>query len=573
MRYLLAPLSLALLLVACGQGEPLTPPNATLPDGGRYRGEVVNGLLQGPGRLDYRNGSWYAGQFKDGQAHGAGEWQGAHGEHYLGEFRLGEFDGQGSLSRKDGSQYQGHFKQGQMDGEGHFQQGKMSYRGAFKADQYHGLGSLELADGGSYNGQFERGEPHGQGVRKDADGNLFSGNFKLGVLEGEGSYLGADGEQYLGGFKRDSFDGKGRYTSSDGDVWLGQFKRGALTGAGEFIGRDGRHYQGQLRHWRFSGKGQLQLPDGSRFVGEFADDDYHGQGQLTLADGRITGGQWQHGQRVRDERAQHLGDPLELGLLAQGQLLEQALAAIPPSTPAIELYSLTLAGDGSQSVFLREADYANKLFSERFAAHGQISLTNHRDHLTDRPLATRENLRRAVQTLSERSGPEDLVFIYLTSHGSRDHQLSLQQPRLELESLPASELAELLKPLKERNKVVVIAACFAGGFIPPLQDEKTLVMAAARADRVSFGCSDEADFTYFGRALLSEALSETDDLQRAFTLTKAKVAEREKAGDFEASEPQMWAPKGVLAQWRKLRHQQAEQALSAINFEHNKTSP
>lgn len=573
MRSLLSPLCLALLLTACGQGEPLTPANATLPDGGRYRGEVINGLLQGPGRVDYSNGSWYAGQFQDGQAQGAGEWQGVRGEHYLGEFRLGEFDGQGTLSLKDGTRYQGSFKQGRMDGEGHLQQGKLSYRGEFKADQYHGLGSLELPDGGSYNGQFKQGEPQGQGLRKDADGNLFSGNFKHGLLEGEGSYSGVEGEYYSGGFKRDNFDGKGRYESADGDVWLGQFKHGGLTGAGEFNGSGGRHYQGQLRNWRFSGQGQLQLADGSRYVGEFADDDYHGQGQLTQADGSVTGGQWRHGLRVRDEHQQRLGDPLELGLLAQGQLLEHALAAIPPSTPAVELYSLTLAGDGSQSVFLREADYANKLLSERFAAHGQISLVNHREHLTDRPLATRENLRRAVQTLGERSGKEDLIFIYLTSHGSRDHQLSLNQPRLELSDLPAAELAELLKPLKNRNKVVVIAACYAGGFIPPLQDDKTLVMTAARADRVSFGCSDEADFTYFGRALLSEALTETDDLQRAFELTKAKVAEREKAGDFQASEPQLWAPKGVLAQWRKLRHNQAEQALSAIDTPAKTTSP
>jgi hypothetical protein len=569
MRAQLAPLCLALLLSACGQGEPLTPANATLPDGGRYRGEIVDGLLQGPGRLDYRNGSWYTGQFKDGQAQGAGEWQGAHGahgahgDHYLGEFRLGEFDGQGRLSRSDGSLYEGHFKLGQMEGEGHLQQGKLSYRGEFKADQYHGLGRLELADGSSYQGQFKQGQPHGQGVRKDADGNLLSGTFQHGLLDGEGSYNGADGEQYVGGFKRDSFAGKGRYTSPEGDVWLGQFKHGALTGAGEFIGNDGRHYKGQLRNWRFHGQGQLQLADGSRYSGGFADDDYHGTGQLTQVDGSITAGQWQHGQQVRDAQAQRLADPLELGLLKQGALLEQALAAIPQSTPAVELYSLTLAGDGSQGVFLREADYANQLLHERFAAHGQISLTNNREHLTDRPLATRENLRRAVQTLSERSGKEDLVFIYLTSHGSRDHQLSLNQPRMQLGDLSKQELAELLLPLKERNKVVVIAACYSGGFIPPLQDEKTLVMTASRADRVSFGCSDEADFTYFGRAFLSEALNETDDLQRAFELTKRKVAEREKLGDFQASEPQLWAPQGVLAQWHKLRHNQATQALSA----------
>ncbi|MGL4315214.1 MAG: C13 family peptidase, partial [Pseudomonas sp.] len=255
----------------------------------------------------------------------------------------------------------------------------------------------------------------------------------------------------------------------------------------------------------------------------------------------------------------------------QGQLLQQAIATLPPSTPAIELYSLTLAGDGNQSVFLREADYVAKLLGERFGARGNITLSNHRDHLADRPLATRESLTRAVRALAERSGPEDLVFIYLTSHGSRDHQLSLEQPRLQLDNLPAADLASLLQPLKSRYKVLVISACYSGGFIPPLQDDKTLVMTAARADRVSFGCSEENDFTYFGRALFAEALSETDDLQRAFELAKATVAEREKAEDFQPSEPQLWAPKAVLLHWRQLRESQARQALTAAASRDEKT--
>ena len=140
---------------------------------------------------------------------------------------------------------------------------------------------------------------------------------------------------------------------------------------------------------------------------------------------------------------------------------------------------------------------------------------------------------------------------------------SLVQPRLELNDLPASALAEVLKPLQQRHKVVVVSACYAGGFIPPLKDARTLVISAARADRVSFGCSEDADFTYFGRALLSEALNQTDDLQQAFELAKKHIAARELAEGFEPSEPQIWAPKAVLAQWHKLRQQQAEQTLSA----------
>ncbi|HBX56400.1 MAG TPA: peptidase C13 [Pseudomonas sp.] len=559
----LAPLSLALLLAACGDGEPLLPPDAILPDGGRYRGAVVDGLLQGPGRLDYRNGSWFAGSFKDGQLHGAGEWHGAHGEHYVGEFQQGARHGQGTLRQSDGSTYSGGFVDGRFAGEGSLEQQGQVYRGQFKNHAFDGLGTLTNADGSSFQGQFRNGQPDGQGVRRDEYGNQLSGEFNNGQLHGMGSYQGADGELYSGTFHNSLFHGKGRYQSAAGDVWSGQFVDGALSGAGQFQGADGSHYRGQFRDWNYHGAGHLSLADGSVYEGHFAQGEYAGSGSLTRADGSVHSGTWLRGQRLRDEHQRLLPDPLELGLLEQGRLLDAAIAGLPASTPQIELYSLTLAGDGKQSVFLREADYVAQLLDTRFAAHGNITLANHRDHLADRPLATRESLTRAVQALAERSGAEDLIFIYLTSHGSRQHELNLDQPRLQLADLPASELAALLTPLRERHKVLVISACYSGGFIPLLKDDKTLVMTAARADRVSFGCSEENDFTYFGRALFAEALHETDDLQRAFTLATEKVAEREQADGFEASEPQIWAPQAVLTHWRELREQQAKRALSA----------
>jgi hypothetical protein len=105
---------------------------------------------------------------------------------------------------------------------------------------------------------------------------------------------------------------------------------------------------------------------------------------------------------------------------------------------------------------------------------------------------------------------------------------------------------------------VVISACYSGGFIPALKNDKTLLMTAARADRVSFGCSEEADFTYFGRALFAEALQQTGDLQQAFELARAAVAEREQADGFEPSEPQIWAPAAVLEHWNALRQADSE---------------
>jgi len=558
----LAPLALTLMLTACGDGESLLPPDARLPDGGRYRGELVNGLLQGQGRVDYPNGSWYAGQFDKGQWHGQGEWHGSNGEVYRGQFQQGLFDGQGSLTT-NASSYTGGFKQGRRDGEGTLKENGMTYRGEFKADQYSGLGRLEMDDGSSYQGQFAHGKPNGEGQRGDSSGNTFSGHFVNGQLEGNGTFNSADGDIYVGGFKNSQLHGKGRYENADGDVWLGQFKEGALTGKGELIGADGSHYIGFFNDWRFSGQGRLNLSDGSFYIGGFDSDSYAGRGTLVLTDGTVLSGTWINGQRVRDADGKLLPDTLELGLLAQGRLLDDALAAVPASTPAVELYTLTLGGDGKQSVFLRESDYVANMLTTRFGAYGQIRLVNHRDHLVDRPMATRENLRRAAQTLAERSGPEDLIFIYLTSHGTAEHELVLDQPRMELADLPADELATVLAPLKNRDKVIVISSCYSGGFIPALKDERTLIMTASRADRVSFGCSEEANFTYFGDALFAQALNQTDDLEQAFKLAKATVAERELADNFEASEPQIWAPKTVLAHWQLLRKQQARKALQS----------
>lgn len=568
----LAPLALTLLIAGCGDSESLLPPDGLLADGGRYRGDLVNGRLQGEGRIDYPNGSWYAGQFENGLRHGRGEWHASNGDIYKGQFEHGMFQGQGRLTTAGGT-YVGGFKLGRRDGEGTWQEKGVLYRGHFKDGQYDGPGRLEMEDGSQFQGQFAQGKPNGEGVSTDASGNQFSGPFVNGQLQGNGSFASADGDHYIGGFRNNLLDGKGRYENSDGDVWNGQFKEGALTGPGELIGSDGSRYQGQFNNWQFSGEGHLQLADGSHYVGQFANDTYQGPGVLTSADGIELRGVWANGQRIRDAQGKLLPDPLEAGLLAQGPLLDKALAAVPASTSALELYSLVVAGDGKQSVFMREADYVSNLLASRFGASGQISLVNHRDHMEDRPLATRESIDRAARTLAQRSGPEDLIFIYLTSHGTQDHELVLDQPRLSLADLPADALAAALAPLKDRDKIIVISSCYSGGFIPDLKDKRTLVMTASRADRVSFGCSEEADFTYFGDALFARALVETDDLQQAFNEAKAYVAQREIEDDFEASEPQIWAPKGVIARWQLLRKNQAERALNTtLNRKEARTS-
>ena len=51
-----------------------------------------------------------------------------------------------------------------------------------------------------------------------------------------------------------------------------------------------------------------------------------------------------------------------------------------------------------------------------------------------------------------------------------------------------------------RWRVIVVSACYSGTFINALKDPYTMIITASKADKASFGCTDDADMTYFGRA-------------------------------------------------------------------------
>jgi hypothetical protein len=98
--------------------------------------------------------------------------------------------------------------------------------------------------------------------------------------------------------------------------------------------------------------------------------------------------------------------------------------------------------------------------------------------------------------------------------------------------------------------VVVVSACYSGGFIDPLRDDSTLIITAARYDRSSFGCADENDFTYFGRAFFKEALPASRSFQDAFSKADALVAEWERKDQpgQDRSLPQIYSTPTINAQ-------------------------
>lgn len=225
-------------------------------------------------------------------------------------------------------------------------------------------------------------------------------------------------------------------------------------------------------------------------------------------------------------------------------LIEARLQQMPlPVAGQPDLYALAFAGDGSENVFRNEALYFEQLATARYGAGGRsLVLVNHPDSVaaTPLPLATADNLRIALQGIGQLMDPdEDLLLLFITTHGTRAHALSVQLPGYFDTALRPGQLRAMLDESGIRNRLLIVSACFSGGFIPELATPDTLVITAARRDRPSFGCGDSGSATWFGRALLVEGLNRDGGLIDAFEYATRQVARRETAEEVEPSYPQI----------------------------------
>jgi hypothetical protein len=244
------------------------------------------------------------------------------------------------------------------------------------------------------------------------------------------------------------------------------------------------------------------------------------------------------GAALAEERLFHL----------QGQLIERDLATLAPGKAGTaELYFVGFAPDASQDVFLKEMRFVKRLFDERMGTAGRsIALASSHGALDELPIASVTNLGRALAQVGERMNPEeDVLFLYISAHGDREHRLSASQPPLELAQLTPTSLARMLQDTAVRWRVIIVSACYAGGFIEPLRDDNTVIITAASADRTSFGCEVGRDFTYFGEAYFRDALAKTRSLTDAFDLAREIVAKREAEEKLTPSQPQMWKGKAI----------------------------
>lgn len=229
----------------------------------------------------------------------------------------------------------------------------------------------------------------------------------------------------------------------------------------------------------------------------------------------------------------------------QAGLRQKSLEQLKVSEPGhTDIYALTLGSYSHQDVFMRDVKYVDERLKSKLGITNIVSMINNKATVETTPLADATNLKSYLGALSSHfmQPKEDMLLIYLTSHGSAKEGLAVNLGyRFSQLDISPQMLQKMLHDSGIQNRIIIVSACYSGTFVPPLKDEHTIVMTAAADDRMSFGCSDDNDLTYFTRAYFMDALSQTTDLEQAFYIAKYVVEKREAAMGFEEhSNPQIF---------------------------------
>jgi hypothetical protein len=240
----------------------------------------------------------------------------------------------------------------------------------------------------------------------------------------------------------------------------------------------------------------------------------------------------------------------EAALFGQANRIDESMAAIVRgSSSQPQSFFLGFAGVGAEKVFAQEIRLASQVLTDRYDLGARsLSLINDERDLESGPIATVSGFKYALRRLGSRMNLDrDVLFLSISSHGAEDRAIIVSNADLPLQDLTDEDLADALRESGIKWRVIIISACYAGGFIDSLRDPQTIVITAAAADRTSFGCSNDRELTYFGEAFYRDALPTAPSLHDAFDAAKAAIALRERHEHVTPSNPQAYFGRDMQA--------------------------
>jgi hypothetical protein len=225
----------------------------------------------------------------------------------------------------------------------------------------------------------------------------------------------------------------------------------------------------------------------------------------------------------------------------QRSRIDAAIVAMAPQRPGeTDVFFVGVAGFGQERIFAREIALAADVVGRRFAAvRRSLRLVNDQRDLDRWPIATEPGLRHALLGLGQVMGDEDVLFLVFSSHGDRGRGIRISSPGLAPGVIDAASLEGMLDDAGIDWRIVVVSACYSGGFAERLANDRSIVITAAAPDRKSFGCNDSRELTYFGEAFFRDALGLGEQgLREAFTRARDALERKERADGIVPSLPQ-----------------------------------
>jgi hypothetical protein len=254
------------------------------------------------------------------------------------------------------------------------------------------------------------------------------------------------------------------------------------------------------------------------------------------------------------EASYALGPELQRGqsareLLADRRKLDRALGLLLPQRKGVvDAYVVSVALD-SDPVFSREAREAGRVLTRRYDAAGRsITLAGPDGRVAGLPKGSLGSLAVVLARIAEVMDPaEDVLVLYTTSHGAPEG-VAYHDGDTGFGVLSPYRLGSMLSELGIKRRIVLISACYSGVFVPFLATPDTALMTAASADRPSFGCMADNDWTFFGDALVNHALRKPGSLRAAAAEATPTISGWESGYNLQPSQPQVVSGDGV-ARW------------------------
>jgi hypothetical protein len=226
---------------------------------------------------------------------------------------------------------------------------------------------------------------------------------------------------------------------------------------------------------------------------------------------------------------------------ADAQRLRDAVEGLKPQRPGIVDAYVVVASLDADPVFNREAREAGRVLASRFDAVGRTVVLAG-DEGSDEASAptTPDALAEALSGVTGKMNrDEDVLVLYTTSHGSPHAGLNFRDPKRGEAVIAPPQLAAMLDRAQAKNRLIILQACFSGQFVDALKAPRTIVATAASSMKSSFGCSAGNDWTFFGYALVNQAMRQPDTFERQFRRALVTILGWEKKAGFEPSSPQI----------------------------------